>query len=709
MAGGKRRSNSRRNSGGGGGGGGGGSFNRSSSKSGGGRRGRGGGFGAAASIRSGLFVEGGLLSDWQLKTPSRSNAVGYQYPSLDRQDGLHPVWTFGDTIGENKMDFSQPFILCGSKDSQIVAYVDEGPSSVDQANISYEYHSDFVLSDSSHRELGYSSSGKMENQEESQSGMSSPEQEVDYCESFDSGTAEKGAQLLSKDTSAKKNSGFVSIGGLKIYTEDISDEEDGEDDVAEYGDEEDSESESAEQDGATDSSESDDSEDTSDSGSDVDDEIAQDYLEGIGGSDSLLDAKNLLQQVSSSSDDSDDSSSSDLDETMKKLGGIVLQDASTEYGMQRKRQSKHQGLGNVRDNWSSAVDDFILVKDVRTLSAKKNHDTRVPQSQLLGSQKSTRSRRFLGEKKKHRKELIAAKRRDRMIRRGIQRLARIYRLRSSSQGSLIGPVDDDADFSVIDVPHAKMTSGGRNQVRPQEAKKSSRSKSLKNSVFNKWYGLFLCKNSANCSGGKVSLASQPVSYVSSGVIPSETTEISPVNLAGASENGEEHVTLVTSESFGAFEVHTRGFGSKMMAKMGFIEGQGLGKGGTGLAEPIKVIKHPKSLGLGMSFPESGEEPERNRESESQIAKSKQSGRGASVRRTPQSIGAFDRHTKGFGSRVMAKMGFVKGMGLGKDSHGIVNPLAAVRLLKSRGLGATLVRIYRSPTSASSYSTLQSRL
>ncbi|KAL3747869.1 hypothetical protein ACJRO7_016651 [Eucalyptus globulus] len=114
----------------------------------------------------------------------------------------------------------------------------------------------------------------MENREESQSGMSSPEQEVDYRESFDSGAAEKGAQLLSKDTSAKKNSGFVSIGGLKIYAEDISDEEDGEDDVAEYGDEEDSESESAEQDGATDSSESDDSEDMSDSGSDVDDEIA---------------------------------------------------------------------------------------------------------------------------------------------------------------------------------------------------------------------------------------------------------------------------------------------------------------------------------------------------------------------------------------------------------------------------------------------------
>lgn len=307
------------------------------------------------------------------------------------------------------MDFSQPFILCGSKENQIVAYVDEGPSSMDQANVSYEYHSDFVLGDSSHSGLGYynendaaptgidASLGKMENQEESESAMSSPEQEVDYCENFDCGAVEKRAQLLSRKTSAKKNAGFVSIGGLKLYTEDISDEEDGEDDVAECSDEEDSESESAEQDGATDSSESDDSEDMSDSGSDVDDDIAQDYLEGIGGSDSLLDGKNLLQRVSYSSDDSDDSSSSDLNETLEKMGGIALQDASTGYGMQRIRQSKHQGHGTVRDNWSSAVDDFILVRDVRTLSAKNNRGTRVPQSRSLESQKSTRSRRFPGK------------------------------------------------------------------------------------------------------------------------------------------------------------------------------------------------------------------------------------------------------------------------------------------------------------------------
>ncbi|KAK8683021.1 hypothetical protein V6N13_039096 [Hibiscus sabdariffa] len=40
-----------------------------------------------------------------------------------------------------------------------------------------------------------------------------------------------------------------------------------------------------------------------------------------------------------------------------------------------------------------------------------------------------------------------------------------------------------------------------------------------------------------------------------------------------------------------------------------------------------------------------------------------------------------------GLKMMAEMGFVQGMGLGKDSQGITNPLVATRLPKSQRLGA----------------------
>ena len=54
----------------------------------------------------------------------------------------------------------------------------------------------------------------------------------------------------------------------------------------------------------------------------------------------------------------------------------------------------------------------------------------------------------------------------------------------------------------------------------------------------------------------------------------------------------------------------------------------------------------------------------------------------------QGFGGFEKHTTGFGSRLMAKWGFAgEGAGLGRADQGIAEPIRAVPRPKNRGLGA----------------------
>jgi hypothetical protein len=53
------------------------------------------------------------------------------------------------------------------------------------------------------------------------------------------------------------------------------------------------------------------------------------------------------------------------------------------------------------------------------------------------------------------------------------------------------------------------------------------------------------------------------------------------------------------KDFAAFERGTKGIGSKLLMKMGYIPGQGLGKGGSGIVKPIDVKLRPSGAGLGM--------------------------------------------------------------------------------------------------------------
>ncbi|GAB4832748.1 hypothetical protein Ancab_006765 [Ancistrocladus abbreviatus] len=698
-------------------------------------------------------LKGGLM-----KSPG--NAFRYDYPATDVQDILQAESYVGGGNANCVSSAPQPIILLDSKDKKIVAYGVQTPEA-SEVEYRYDYTSGFVLDDSSHCGLGFSheleatssalgmSSGKIEEEEllhkglgfsnepeadlnraalslpnmEEEGGPSSGSLSNDKEMEADPGFVGEGESgivqdFLDETSPAKQNSAFLSIGGVRIYTQDVSD---GGSDEVEYG-------ESSDEGSLSELSGSDDSEDVSDSDSDIDDELVEDYLEGIGGSDEILDARWLAKMdigvpKEGHSDDDDDSGSGD-DEVLEKLGGIALQEASREYGMEKPQSKKKHAVDLRRPGaptvaWSSALDDLMLVKDPRRLSKKKKQVARFPQSWPSEGRKSRNFRNYPGEKKKHRKEMIAVKRRERMLHRGVdleqinlklkqmvlgnmdilsfqpmhsrdcsqvRRLAAIYRLCSGCQGSgkkrfvtvtrtqhtglpsasdevrlkkLIGAGKDDADFAVTETP--KMTGSARSKFSKSSAShQGSSSKSEKRQ-----------------SGKKgTTYASQPVSFVSSGVMQSEVSVVE----SKPDDPKPDNTVIATSSTFGAFEVHTRGFGSKIMAKMGYVGGGGLGKEGQGMSEPIEVVKRPKSLGLGMEFSESSGMVNG---SGGNISESS----GRSVKKESSRIGAFEKHTKGFGSKMMAKMGFVEGMGLGRDAQGIVNPIVAVRRPKARGLGA----------------------
>ncbi|KAI4335606.1 hypothetical protein L6164_014239 [Bauhinia variegata] len=274
------------------------------------------------------------------------------------------------------------------------------------------------------------------------------------------------------------------MGGVLTSFQDISDVESDDGDYEEPHDEECSGSYEPEE--LVGSPQSNNSEDISDSDSDIDEE---------------------------SDDGNSSSSSSSSIGALPKLGGITLQEASREYGMKKAKPWKKSTIDS-GDSLSQALDDLMLLKDPRTMSARKKHMARCPHSWPSKAQKSKASKKIHGEKKKLRKERIAIKRRERMLNRG-------------------------------------------------------------------------------------------------------------VNLEQMNKNV---TSSAASVNIGSFEVHTKGFGSKMMAKMGYIEGEGLGRIGQGIAEPIEAIQRPKSFGLGVEFSGNIAEP-------------------ATRRNKTPTIGSYEKHTK----------------------------------------------------------------
>lgn len=176
-----------------------------------------------------------------------------------------------------------------------------------------------------------------------------------------------------QEQKVKPNPGFLLIGGVRIYTEDISSPEsdrmsssdedlesksgDGERFENDDGDSDEEGSEGEERDpvsaGESSGLESDEDLIFGDSSS-VDNEVVTDYMEGIGGSDELLSSKwftgmnlgdaDTVEQIYTDDDDNDRF----VKKGKEKLEGYALMTASEQYGMKRPNSvEKRKGKGMV--------------------------------------------------------------------------------------------------------------------------------------------------------------------------------------------------------------------------------------------------------------------------------------------------------------------------------------------------------------------------
>uniref|UniRef100_A0A8B9TA22 Zinc finger CCCH-type with G patch domain-containing protein n=1 Tax=Anas platyrhynchos TaxID=8839 RepID=A0A8B9TA22_ANAPL len=75
----------------------------------------------------------------------------------------------------------------------------------------------------------------------------------------------------------------------------------------------------------------------------------------------------------------------------------------------------------------------------------------------------------------------------------------------------------------------------------------------------------------------------------------ESDEDSVDDSGYAKENGEW--APACSSSFGGWEAHTRGIGSKLLAQMGYEFGKGLGKNSEGRVEPVQAVVLPRGKSL----------------------------------------------------------------------------------------------------------------
>ncbi|CAK9267797.1 unnamed protein product [Sphagnum jensenii] len=448
----------------------------------------------------------------------------------------------------------------------------------------------------------------------------------------------------SRTPNSKISSGFLRIGGVRVWTDQGSscgnEHLDEEEDTSGL-------SRNAYR-GSDDSSSVSEESNSDPISSDVSDEMAEDYLSNVGVGLGSLDASWLLR-----------------DKLFEHSKGKEVINAHEESNseLDELAEALHFEEGFVQSSDGEVEHETVAALWKRDLQLDDNDKSQVAGRQTVSMHasawpinvhKGKKKKHIPGEKKQQRKEQIAAKRQIRAQCRGfdlaavnaaleevvtksvdifafepmedrdraqIHKLASIYRLKSSSQGSgkrrfvVVTHTRHTSLPTGIDKDRLLFMLGRGAEVGMPDSSRAMTSKGHKMVKKSNGHGQ---RSTEKRGQGTTAYASKPMSFVSSGIIRSQEESPSLVvasgfplgsHALGITEKGERSSKeaaglteikdiAVVASAIGTFEAHTRGFGSRMMSKMGFQEGQGLGKDGQGIASPVEAVKRPKSLGLG---------------------------------------------------------------------------------------------------------------
>ncbi|CAM8938619.1 unnamed protein product [Rhodiola kirilowii] len=517
---------------------------------------------------------------------------------------------------DNVPDMCSPITLVDSGKTSIVAYIDDVPSECTvEPKYTYAYSSGFVLDDEC--------TGGLDGAEQPVANSRCMSQNGAMDESMHLGSLYENCMpevntVVTESLSAEmsyqvETSGFLSIGGMKLYAQDLSDQEDGYD----YENISDGEkSNYTESLSGSDDSDDDDSEFGFSMDSDLEEDIAEDYLEGIGGLQEVIDVNQLFENAY----DDDLYNSSSYSKSVK---------------FQKVNSSRKKSTANmIRSSHIHAPRSKIMkrctaritmpsksVKFVEEALGSDNNlcikSSKVSKGRWVASRGSTKEKDPKGSKST-KNDTLSMNQPVPFVSRGILD-TEITEVKETIKAPFISNEVTSTSYGAFEAHTtgfgsrimAKMGfSGGglgkdgQGMAEPIEVTK--RPKSL---------GLGVQFTDVDLSKKMISrneqvTITQPIQMTKqrlkaqqsskSAIRPKAKGSSSKSSIRSKAKRSSKSSIISTAypSQSGAFEKHTGGFGSKMMSKMGFVEGAGLGRNLQGIVSPLAAVRRPKSLGLG---------------------------------------------------------------------------------------------------------------